>query len=127
MKRIGARAENTYADPSAVLKLYLHEPESRAVAAWRAKLHGSIAVTLFGRLELVNAIGLALARGFVDRRAHRAALSALDDDCRDGRCMLADVSWRTALRLADEISRKWTPTLGSRSLDILHVASSRAQ
>lgn len=123
MTRIAANAENTYADASALLKLYLHEPESRAMTAWRARLRGPLAVTLFGRVEIVNGIGLALARGFLTQSIHRAALAALDDDFVQGRVMLADISWRAALRLADEISRKRTPALACRTLDILHVTS----
>jgi hypothetical protein len=85
-----------------------------------------LAVALFGRLDLVNALGLALPRGFLSVPAYRAALAALDDDFDQGRCVLADVSWRTAMRIADEVSRKWTPALSCRSLDILHVASALA-
>jgi predicted nucleic acid-binding protein len=123
MTRTAANAESTYADASALLKLYLHEPESRAVAAWRGRLRGPLAVTLFGRVEIVNGIGLALARGFVSEPVHKAALAALDDDFEHGRIMLVDISWRAALRLADEISRTRTPALACRTLDILHVAS----
>ena len=123
MTRIAATAESSYADASALLKLYLHEPESRAVAAWAGRSRGPLAVTLFGRVEVVNGIGLASARGFVSPSVHKAALAALDDDFAQGRLVLADVSWRVALRLADEISRKRTPALACRMLDILHVAS----
>jgi hypothetical protein len=118
-----ATAEDTYVDTSALLKLYLHEPESRAMAAWRSKRRGPLAVTLFARLEIVNGIGLALARGFVSASIHRAALVALDDDFDEGRLVLTDVSWRAALRLAEELSRKRTPVLACRTLDVLHVAS----
>jgi predicted nucleic acid-binding protein len=123
MKRTAANAESIYADASSVLKLYLHEPDSQAMTAWCARLRGSLAVTLFGRVEIVNAIGLALARGFLSRPAHEAALAALDDDFMQGRLMLANIQWRSALRLADEIGRKRTPALACRTLDILHVAS----
>jgi predicted nucleic acid-binding protein len=118
-----ASAEDTYADPSALAKLYLHEPESRTVTAWRAKLGGSLAVTLFGRLELANAIGLAAYRGFVTKAVRKSALGALDDDFAQGRCVVVDLVWREALRRAEEISREETAVLGCRSLDILHVAS----
>jgi predicted nucleic acid-binding protein len=118
-----ASAEDTYADPSALAKLYLHEPESRTVAAWRAKLGGSLAVTLFGRLELANAICLAAYRGFITKAARKSALEALDDDFARGRCVVVDLVWREALRRAEEISREETAVLGCRSLDILHVAS----
>jgi predicted nucleic acid-binding protein len=123
MTRTAASAENVYADPSALLKLYLHEPESRAMAAWRAKTRGALCVSLFGRTEIVNGIGLALARGFVSRTVHTAALAALDDDFQQGRMASADISWRAALRLAEDMSRRYTTTLACRTLDILHVAS----
>lgn len=123
MKKTAASAENVYVDPSALLKLYLHEPESRAMTAWRARLRGSLAVTLFGRVELVNAIGLASYRGVIPKAAHKGALAALDDDFAVGRCVLTDLLWRTVLRSAEEVSRARTPSLGTRSLDVLHVAS----
>ena len=58
-----ATADKIYADPSALLKLYLHEPESRPMAAWRGKLKGPLAVTHHGRVELTNGIALAAHRG----------------------------------------------------------------
>jgi predicted nucleic acid-binding protein len=121
--RTAANAEDTYADASALLKLYLHEPESRAMAAWRGRRRGALAVTLFGRVEIVNGIGLAMVGGFVSPSVHDEALAALDDDFAKGRVVLADISWRAALRLAEEISRKRTRVLACRTLDILHVAS----
>ncbi|MBV9570847.1 MAG: type II toxin-antitoxin system VapC family toxin [Alphaproteobacteria bacterium] len=121
--RTAATAENTYVDPSALLKLYLHEPESRSVAAWRVRWRSALAVTLFGRVEVMNGIGLALARKFISRPVHKAALAALDDDFAQGRLILADVSWRAAVRLAEDISRQHTPATAGRTLDILHVAS----
>ena len=123
MKKTAANADNIYVDPSALRKLYLHEPESRAMTAWRASLRGPLTVTLFGRVEIANAIGLAAFRGFIPKAAHRAALVALDDDFAAGRCILADLLWRTALRSAEDLSRTRTPVLGTRSLDVLHVAS----
>jgi predicted nucleic acid-binding protein len=73
-----ATADEFYADPSALLKLYLNEPESRAMAAWRAKLSGPLAVTHHGRVELINGISLA----------------ALDDDFEAGRYRQTDLLWR---------------------------------
>jgi predicted nucleic acid-binding protein len=39
-----------------------------------------------------------------------------------GRFTIADILWRSALNRATELSRAYTPTLGVRSLDVLHVA-----
>lgn len=117
-----ATADPFYADPSALLKLYLNEPESRAMAAWRAKHGGALAVTLHGRVEMVNALGLAAYRRLISDRVLAAALAALDDDFEAGRLVVADVLWRSALKRAGDLSRQHTRVLGTRSLDVLHVA-----
>lgn len=118
-----ATADEFYADPSALLKLYLNEPESRAMATWRAKLTGPLPVTHHGRVELINGIGLAAHRRLISEAAVAAALAALDDDFEAGRYRQTDLLWRSALKRAGELSRQHTPALGTRSLDVLHVAS----
>ena len=118
-----ASANAIYADPGALLKLYLREPQSRAMALWRAKIKGPLLITHHGRVELINGTGLAAHRGYIDAVAHRAAMAALEDDFSTGRYVLADLLWRSTLNRAGEISREHTPTIGCRSLDALHVAS----
>jgi predicted nucleic acid-binding protein len=118
-----ATAEKTYVDPSALLKLYLNEPESRAMTAWRARVRGSLSVTHHGRVELVNGIALAAHRRWIDENAFKAALAALDDDFEQGRYTQADLLWRAALQRAADLSRNFSRTLGTRALDVLHVAS----
>ena len=116
-------AQQFYVDPSALLKLYLHEPDSRAMAMWRAKITGPLAVTHHGRVELINGLALAAHRGFLPAAAFQAALAALDDDFEQGRYTPADLLWRAVLKRAADLSRAHTPALGTRSLDVLHVAS----
>jgi predicted nucleic acid-binding protein len=118
-----ASAETVYVDPSALLKLYLKEPESRAMTAWRSKIGDPLVVTRHGRLELTNGIGLALYRGIVTEETREAALAALEDDFTRGRYKQADVLWRATLDRARDLSREHTPSIGCRSLDVLHVAS----
>lgn len=118
-----ASAETVYVDPSALLKLYLKEPESRAMTAWRSKIGDPLIVTRHGRLELTNGIGLALYRGIVTEETHKAALAAMEDDFARGRYKLTDVLWRATLDRARDLSHTHTPSLGCRSLDVLHVAS----
>ena len=118
-----ATADPFYADPGALLKLDLHEPESRAMATWRAKTTSPLAVTHHGRVELINGLALAAQRGFLPAAALEAALAALDDDFEQGRYAPADLPWRAVLKRAADLSRAHTPTLGTRSLDVLHVAS----
>jgi predicted nucleic acid-binding protein len=112
-----------YVDPSALLKLYLHEPESRAMSAWRTKISTPLTVTAHGRAELTNGIALAAHRRFLSPIAFTAALAALDDDFEQGRYTVADLLWRAVLKRSADLSRLHTPKLGTRPLDVLHVAS----
>jgi predicted nucleic acid-binding protein len=118
-----AKAESIYVDPSALLKLYLKEPESRAMTAWRSKIGDPLLVTHHGRVELTNGIGLAAYRGIITDKIHDAAMDALDDDFAQGRYRQGNVLWRATLNKACELSRKHTRSIGCRSLAILHVAS----
>ena len=118
-----ASAERTYADPSALLKLYVHEPESAAMSAWRRRTTGALPVTEHGRLEIINGICLAAFRKVISAEAFSDALASFDEDLSNGRYIQVDVLWRATLRRAGEISRNHTSTLGCRSLDVLHVAT----
>jgi predicted nucleic acid-binding protein len=110
-------------DPSALLKLYLHEPQSRAMTAWRSKIRGRVLITHHGRVEIQNAIGLAAYRGIIGSEVYEAALAALHDDIERGRYIVTDMLWRAILNKAGDLSRLYTRKLGCRTLDILHVAS----
>jgi predicted nucleic acid-binding protein len=118
-----ARAERTYADPSALLKLYVHERESAAISAWRARIGGPLPITEHGRLEIVNGICLAAFRKAISGDASIDALASFDEDIAEGRYVQADVLWRAALRRASEVARAHTATIGCRTLDVLHVAT----
>jgi predicted nucleic acid-binding protein len=118
-----ASADTVYVDPSALLKLYLKEPESRTMAAWRGRIGDPLTVTHHGRVELINGVGLAIYRGIISEETHIAALAALDDDFTQGRYKQADLLWRATLRRAADLSREHTAAIGCRSLDVLHVAS----
>jgi hypothetical protein len=118
-----ASADRVYADPSALLKLYVHESASAAMNAWRRRTSGPLPVTEHGRLEIVNGICLAGSRHAISGEAMRDALASFDEDWHEGRYVLADVLWRATVRRAADISRTHTARLGVRTLDVLHVAA----
>jgi len=118
-----ASANRTYADPSALLKLYIHEPASAAKSAWRSRTKGALPVTPHGRLEIVNGICLAGFRKIISAEALSDAIASFDEDLAEGRYVDADILWRATLRRARELSRAHTPALGCRTLDVLHVAT----
>jgi predicted nucleic acid-binding protein len=123
MKRIVATAKSIYADPSALLKLYIHQPESAGMSIWRARAGGPLAVTHHGRVEIINGICLAGFRHDVTSDAMTDALASFDEDFAEGRYIQADILRRAALQRAADLSRRHTAALGCRSLDVLHVAS----
>ena len=114
-----ANADRIYVDPSALRCLYLHDERSRAFCAWRRRLRGSLPISQHGYAELVNAIALAAFRSDVPREVADGATA----DLVAGRLRLVDLAWRRALDAAADLSRRHTPLLGTRSLDVLHVAS----
>ena len=115
-------ADQAYVDSSALGMLYLHQPRSREMAAWRGRIGGSLPVTHFGRTEIVNAIGLGVHRGSVAQDQAARLWERLDADFVDGHLRQVDILWRAAVNRASELSRLFTPKLGTRSLDVLHVA-----
>lgn len=117
-----ASADRTYVDPSALRCLYLHDARSRAFCAWRGRLRGALPISRHGYAELVNAIALGAFRRDVAPDVAAGALADLDDDLAAGRLRLADLAWRRALEAAAALSRRYTPSLGTRTLDVLHVA-----
>jgi predicted nucleic acid-binding protein len=122
MKKTAETAKPPYVDPSALLKLYLHEPESAAMCAWRARNTAALEVTHHGRVEMINALGLAVWRGDLSTIAGEDALASLDEDFAEGRYRQADLLWRAALNRAAELGREYSPQLGTRTLDVLHIA-----
>ena len=115
-------AERVYVDPSALARLYIHCEGSREMAVWRARVGGVLPVTHHGRTEVVNAICRARFLGHLDAAGCAEALGDLEEDFALGRMVQADILWRGALSRAADLSRRHTPDLGTRALDVLHVA-----
>lgn len=120
---IVASAEKTYVDPSALRRLYVHDDHSRAFCAWRARLGGSLPLTLHGRGELANSIMLAVFRGDLSPEAGQGAWNDIESDFEAGRLHIATMLWRKTLQRAIDLSLVHTPALGTRTLDVLHVAA----
>ena len=118
-----ASAESAYVDPSALRSLYVHDDRSLRFCAWRKRTQGALPLTRFGRAELVNSVALAVHRKVLRADAARGAIEDLDTDIREGRLSLVDALWRRTLDLAADLSDRHTARLGTRFLDVLHVAT----
>jgi predicted nucleic acid-binding protein len=118
-----ATVEQFYVDTSVAQTLYVPGPGSLKVSRWRRGVGGAIPLTRFGYAELTNAVAQAQHRGILDVDGTRAAFAALIHDLADGHLRLHDLLWRRALDRTAELSRAHTISLGTRTLDVLHVAS----
>jgi predicted nucleic acid-binding protein len=84
-----------------------------------------VLITPLGELELINAVQLRLFRKEVQPAEARAANAAFRADVHDGvlaiRALPEDVFGH-----ARQLASRWTARLGTRSLDIIHVAAAIA-
>jgi predicted nucleic acid-binding protein len=116
------KAEEVYVDPSALARLYIHQEGSREIASWRARLRGVLPLTHHGRTEIINAICRSAFLGQLDSKGLKETLADFSSDFASGQLRQADILWRAALNRAAELSQQYTPKLGTRSLDVLHVS-----
>ena len=109
-----------YADTSFLVSLYL--PDVHSPAAWAAmKSRPSLLLTPMHELELVNAIQLAVFRKLISRTQARSVLRDFEQD-RSSVFTLTPMPIESYTR-AEQLARRHTSTLGTRSLDILQVAT----
>ena len=79
-------------------------------------------LTTFGELEFINALRLGVFRKKLNNTQARAVYAAMRDDIRATVIAVhpvTDEMYAQSRRMAT----RWTPRLGVRSLDIIHVAA----
>jgi predicted nucleic acid-binding protein len=111
-----------YADTSFLFSLYTQDGNSAKAQATGLTLKMPIAFTLLQQHELRNALRLAVFRGEMSASQSRAVLSLIEEDIQTGVLSEKAVAWTEAYALAETLSRTYTPQLGCRASDILHVA-----
>ena len=113
---------SAYADTSFLVSLYTPDANSVEASARIRALKPPLWLTAFGELELANAIELRLFRRELSASNIRAAHAAIRQDVEAGVFSpkpLPMAVFETARRIA----RSHTAHLGTRTLDVLHVAS----
>lgn len=79
-------------------------------------------ISPFGELELINAVALWLFSKELSASKVKDAHALIRKDLEDGILMVNALPASTFDR-AKQIARRQTPRLGTRTLDVLHVAS----
>lgn len=113
---------SSYADSSFLVSLYTLDANSTPAAARMRQVDRPILLTPFGELELANALSLRLFRKELSAAEVERARALFAKDIADGvfqRKPLSQAIFDAAIRIAN----KRTPHLGTRTLDILHIAS----
>jgi predicted nucleic acid-binding protein len=113
---------STYADTSFLVSLYVLDANSARATAQMKHVKLPILITPLGELELLNALHLRLFRRELVSSKVNAAHALLAKDIEDGIFEPRSLS-QTIYDRAKLIARQHTPRLGTRTLDVLHVAS----
>jgi predicted nucleic acid-binding protein len=111
-----------YADPSFIVSLYSPDANSAVAARTMQGSSGERFLTTFGELEVVNAMGLRIFRREVSVAPAQSALTEFEKDLRDGVFQLRGLT-DPVLERAQQLSRRTTAKLGTRTADLLHVAA----
>lgn len=114
----------TYCDSSFLLALLLpRDFFHRHAAPMAARFTESIPYTLLSELEVANTIRRALREGAITRAEHDAAFRQIEVDLADGILARRDIPQSEHYRKARELSKRHTPEIPARSLDILQTAA----
>ena len=113
----------TYVDTSVLVSLYITDANSPKADAWRQANPAAIGFTSFHRIELRNAMSLAVFQQRLTSAEAQAAWQDVEQDLAAGLLVPAPESWAKVAQEAERLAELHTPTIGSRSLDILHVAA----
>jgi len=112
-----------YVDTSVIVKLYVKEKHSSSFSNWLKKNNEAIPLTVFHELEFNNAINLKEFRGEITTDEIRLIMAKFAEHENRGVFYRPKINWTDTFKYAVNLSKEHTKKTGSRSLDILHVAS----
>ena len=114
-----------YADTSFQFSLYATDANSIKADAWRQANPAPLPFTAFHRLELRNALSLALFQQRLTPAEVQAVWQEVENDYAAGLLVGRGGLWHRVLAEADTSALNHTPVIGCRTLDVLHVATAK--
>jgi len=112
-----------YVDTSVIVKLYIKEEYSQESSSWLKENNEALPLTSFHELEFINAIHLKQFRTEITLEKTRLIMSRFEEHEKSGIYYRPHLDWSAIFINAIELSKKHSSGIGSRALDILHVAS----
>lgn len=113
---------SAYADTSFLFSLYVLDANSGAAAARMKSAPLPLLIIPLGEIELANAISLRVFRRELSAGMAKAAYSLFTSDLRNGILALLPIP-ALLFERSKKLARVRTPHLGTRTIDILHVAA----
>ena len=112
-----------YVDTSVIVKLYIKETYSQEASAWISANNEAIPKTIFHELEFSNAIRLKQFRNEMSNRQAEIVFQRFSKHEKESIFYHPQINWSDAFTRSLALSKSHTKTIGSRSLDVIHVAS----
>jgi predicted nucleic acid-binding protein len=114
----------TYADSGFVVSLYLTTEGTSAQARKEVKRASKpILLSPLSLLEIRNALNFGINRGEITSDQRDAVLAEIDAQIAKGFFRMVEARQSSIYAKAQELSNKHTPTIATRSLDLMHLAA----
>jgi predicted nucleic acid-binding protein len=115
-----------YADSSFIVSLYLQQHSSAKAIAFLERYGKGLPFTPWHRLEVRNAIRLAVFHGAIDAGQGKTQLKQIDTDLKEQALLTHTmIDWTEVLREAEKLGASHSQSIGCRSADLFHVAAAR--
>lgn len=114
---------SVYADTGFIVSLYKNETTSLRAAAIMERMEAPVWLSLLGELELRNAFHLSVFRGELTAEAAALKTRLFQEDVGNGIFSIMPVPASVLYPKAAELADRHSVRLGTRSLDLMHVAA----
>src|SRR5256885_1910462 len=115
-----------YADSSFLVSCYITDASTRLAKAYLSAANVPLSFNALQALEVQNALKLGVFRGLFSAADAASAWSNLQQDLLSGRLIKIAIGWPLVFRVAALLSKRHSSAIGTRSLDVLHVAAARS-
>ena len=115
-----------YADSSFIVALYLPQQSSPAAIAFMEHCGQALPFTPWHRLEVRNALRLAVWHKIITPLEAKTQLKQLDNDLKEETLAIhTPIDWTEVLREAERLGAAHNLAMGCRSADLFHIAACR--
>ncbi len=113
----------SYVDTGVLVKSFVLEGNSEIAIKLMERSGDPIIHSHLHAIEIPNAIHLKFFRGEITKTQEKASLDLYATDLKEGRLVFPSYDLKAVFSLSSELAAKFSPELGTRSMDILHVAA----